>query len=47
MKLKKLLMSVLLISIVLICSFNRKIVKASEIDSEKVIEDEFIDDEEC
>lgn len=50
MKLKKLLLFVLLISIVLICSFKGRIIKASEIDSEKVyctatIEDEFTDNE--
>ena len=50
MKLKKLLMIVLFISIVLICSFNKKQVKASEIDTEKIycnatIEDEFKDNE--
>ncbi len=50
MKKKKLLLFILLISIVLICSFKGRIIKASKIDTEKVycnatIEDEFKDNE--
>ncbi len=50
MRLKKLLVLVLLISIVLLFGFNKKIVKANTIDTEKVycnasIEDEFTDNE--
>ena len=50
MKLKKLLLFSLFISLLLICTFNKKIVKANTIDTEKIycnatIEDEFKDNE--